>query len=526
MKQYRQSPQYRAYTRSLIYRKRQRRQPQAGHFTPEEYLRLMIESAQDYAIFATDTEGDITEWNPGAENIFGYSESEIIGQPGAILFTPEDRRRKVPEKELQTARQQGYAMDDRWHIRKDGSRFFASGVTRPMYDQAGVLRGYLKVARDITLRQQKETAEHERRLLAETLRDTALTLNSTLELEEVFDRILTIVHQVIPHDASQVILLKNGQIETVRRRGYPEEVIKPETIIPLKIRYLKQMYQTREALLISDTRVKPPRYDPLGFTAFAALIAVPIVDSDVMGFLVLSAAEPGFFQERYLEPLRAFAAQVMLAIRNASLFQLQQEMTILQERQRLSQDLHDSINQMLYASNLLAESLLKQADDHEALSNGLETMRRLNRGALAEIRTLLQELRSGDISEFEITMLLHQLAQSAMGHTDITVSLDIEMQHPLPKTIQKPLYRIAQEALNNVVKHARATEATIRLVSRANQVILSIKDNGRGFDPQAITSHNMGLNILNERAASIGAKIRIITAPDQGTEISVRWKPA
>ena len=122
----------------------------------EERYRLLVESAEDYAIFMVGPNGHVLDWNAGAERIFGYREEEIIGEPGLILFTPEDIRSGAPEWELRKAEEEGRAIDERWHIRKDGSRFWASGFVRPIRDDSGTLRGFVKVARDITERKRAE----------------------------------------------------------------------------------------------------------------------------------------------------------------------------------------------------------------------------------------------------------------------------------------------------------------------------------------------------------------------------------
>ncbi len=120
----------------------------------EGQLRLIFESATDYAIYSTDPGGAVTTWNAGAERLFGWAEAEIVGRSGDTLFTPEDRAAGVPAKELARAAETGRAEDDRWHVRKDGTRFFASGVVTPIRD--GGLRGFTKVARDVTARKLAE----------------------------------------------------------------------------------------------------------------------------------------------------------------------------------------------------------------------------------------------------------------------------------------------------------------------------------------------------------------------------------
>lgn len=124
----------------------------------EAIHRLMVEEVKDFAIIMMDAGGRVTNWNKGAENIFGYEEAEAVGQDASFIFTPEDRESGAPEHELSTAREKGRAEDERWHLRKDNSRFWASGVVSATRDEAGNLRGFAKVARDITHRKQMEEA--------------------------------------------------------------------------------------------------------------------------------------------------------------------------------------------------------------------------------------------------------------------------------------------------------------------------------------------------------------------------------
>ena len=131
----------------------------------KEQLRLLSESFHDFAIFTTDVYGNIMTWNPGAKNIFRYDEREIIGRNARILFVEEDQAQGVPELEMETAQKKGRAADERWHLRKDGSRFYASGIMAPLRD-GDVLIGFAKIARDLTKQKQteEELEEHRGRL--------------------------------------------------------------------------------------------------------------------------------------------------------------------------------------------------------------------------------------------------------------------------------------------------------------------------------------------------------------------------
>jgi PAS domain S-box-containing protein len=165
----------------------------------EERLRLMIESVRDYAIFAIDLQGRVSSWNSGAERLFGYSESAILGQKAELLFTPEDRAAELPHLELLRAEATGRADDERWHLREDGSRFFASGMVTAVRDESGALLGYTKVARDITeskraeaeLRAAKEAAEVANRakssFLANMSHELRTPLNAIIGYSEMLE---------------------------------------------------------------------------------------------------------------------------------------------------------------------------------------------------------------------------------------------------------------------------------------------------------------------------------------------------
>ena len=157
---------------------RQQRLEQALRQSEERFEHL-VEAAKDYAIFMTDAHGRVRTWNEGAQRLFGFAEGEILGEHGTILFTPEDRESGAPERELEKARKEGRAEDERWHLRKDGSRFWASGFVRPALDEQDNLIGFSKVARDLTEHKRAEEAVEEVRLaerqrLARDLHDLVL----------------------------------------------------------------------------------------------------------------------------------------------------------------------------------------------------------------------------------------------------------------------------------------------------------------------------------------------------------------
>jgi PAS domain S-box-containing protein len=127
----------------------------------EERFRHIVEGTRDYAIFLTDAEDRITDWLPGAEAVYGFTVAEALGQPAAILFTPEDREQNAPQIEVETARLEGAAPNVRWHVRKGGGRVFIDGAVSALYDADGVVRGFLKIGQDVTARRRSEAALRE-----------------------------------------------------------------------------------------------------------------------------------------------------------------------------------------------------------------------------------------------------------------------------------------------------------------------------------------------------------------------------
>jgi signal transduction histidine kinase len=218
------------------------------------------------------------------------------------------------------------------------------------------------------------------------------------------------------------------------------------------------------------------------------------------------------------------AQRAALAITNARLYEQAQQAAVLEERQRLARELHDAVTQTLFSATLIAEVLPRLwRRNQEEGQRRLEELRELTRGALAEMRTLLLELRPAALIEAKLGELLRHLTEAIIGRARTPVTLIVEGDYVLPPEVQVGLYRITQEALNNVAKHAKASQAVVSLSCQAQQVELHIKDDGRGFEPEQVRPEHLGLGIMRERAETIGAALRIQSQPGQGTHIEVVW---
>ena len=209
---------------------------------------------------------------------------------------------------------------------------------------------------------------------------------------------------------------------------------------------------------------------------------------------------------------------------NVLLSQKAAQDAVFAERTRLARDLHDAVTQTLFSATLIADVLpeIWEMNASEG-KRRLEEVRQLTRGALAEMRTLLVELRPNALVEVPLSTLLRQLTEALTGRARISIQLSAEGERKLPADAQVGLYRIAQEALNNVVKHARATQAVVTL-RLGDTVRLTVADNGTGFEPGMVTADHLGLKIMRERADAIGAKFSVYSEAGEGTQISVVWQ--
>lgn len=194
------------------------------------------------------------------------------------------------------------------------------------------------------------------------------------------------------------------------------------------------------------------------------------------------------------------------------------------DRTRLARDLHDAVTQTLFSASLTAEVLpdLWEMDVEEA-KRSTEELRQLTRGALAEMRTLLLELRPATLTQTRLSDLIRQLCEAFIGRSRLPITLSIEGDCELPPEVQVAFYRIAQESLNNVFKYARATQVNVNLFVSPSSVHFETCDNGIGFDLSSSKPTSLGLRIMRERAEAIGADFHISSTVGAGTCIEVNW---
>jgi signal transduction histidine kinase len=257
-----------------------------------------------------------------------------------------------------------------------------------------------------------------------------------------------------------------------------------------------------------------------------ALMQVPIkVAGNVFGVFSADFLQPHHFLEEEKRLLMAFAQRAGLAIETARLFEREEQIAVMQERNRLARDLHDSVTQSLYGVTLYAEvaaQLLKSGEFEDASKN-LQELKGTALDALAEMRLLIYELRPSVFEQEGLAAAIQARLDAVEGRVGLETNFVIEGKIVLPPQVEEGLYRIAQEALNNVLKHSSARSVTIALTQDEHMIHLEVADDGVGFDPvSACESGCMGLRGMKERAQELGAEFEIISHLGSGAKVIVR----
>lgn len=294
--------------------------------------------------------------------------------------------------------------------------------------------------------------------------------------------------------------------------------------------------QHAEPLVVPDVHNDSRYFFLPGDTETRSEVVVPLrVQDVVIGVLAASSDRPNAFDDSDVAMLQTLADQSAIALENARLYTRAGEVAALEERARLARDLHDAVTQTLFSASLIAEALPTiWTDDPVEGGRLMQELRKLNTGALAEMRSLLLELRPAALEETDICDLLRQLGNVIGSRSGIEVQVETKGDCRVPGDVHVTLYRIAQEAMNNISKHAKASLVEVLLEGSVNggslpdsgrkAILLRIQDNGQGFDPQLVETEGLGLKIIRERAESIGAQLDIESKVGEGTTMLVRWE--
>ena len=462
----------------------------------EEKFRLLVNGIQDHAIIRVDLEGRITTWNLGAERLFGFRYSEILGEPFERLYNSCES--DTPKRHLRTALELGHINDECQQIRKDGTQFWATADVTLLRNEQGQPRGYAVITRDITERkQQREEIERREAQLNAFFSNAPVGL-AILDKELRFQRI-------------------NAPFAQINGLDSREQVGKPlrDVIADLSAQtepLLRQVASTGEPVL--NHEIKGPVPSTPGVTGWWLKSLFPIAkEGDVV-------TEMGIVVQDITGLKRAESAVRRLSGR---LLQIRDD-----ERRRLARDLHDSLGQTLTAVKMNLSYLGRDTSNlDERGRNAVTESKELVDNSLKEVRTLSHLLHPPMLDEVGLVPAIRWYVNGFSQRSSIQVELDLPGDLPrLPTELETAVFRVVQESLTNVHRHSGSATATVRLGTEANQLHLFVIDAGRGITPEQLSSRQdnvtlgVGLLGMRERLRQLRGELEI-SSGNQGTSIHV-----
>jgi PAS domain S-box-containing protein len=502
--------------------------------TDDQPYRQVFDAVGDGLIIQNSRTHRIAEANPAAAAMHGYSREEFIGLHVTEYIHPDSQQ--LFSESAERVQSGGVVESAATHVRRDGSSFQVEVRRTAFTFQSQPCM--LSVVRDVSKRIQSEQELYQqadtRRREQSTLLDISHTLASTLELKPGL--ILDQLRVIVEYSQAALFVLEDATLVAIAMRG--GEGIEEAT--PFRITLsgpeaLSQLFNQHRPIRIADLSSTHKQAQflhsllddeaPSLLMGVLSWMWVPLaVKGRMIGGLGVAHAKRDYFTRHHAELALTVANQAAITMINAELYRNAQSLAVLQERQRLAQNLHDAVNQSLFSAGLIAEVLPRLWDrDQDLARQSLEDLRRLTRGAMAEMRALLAELRPSTITDADLGDLLRLLANAFTGRTNVPAEVSVTGQGALPADVQVAIYRIGQEALNNIAKHAAARRVEIHLKQEAAAVELSIHDDGKGFDPQRTTSGHYGLGMMRERAEAVGAHLAVSSEVGHGAEIAIRW---
>jgi len=529
----------------------------------ERKYRSLFENSRD-AIFITSREGRIVDLNHAGQELFGFSPDDLKSVNVRQVYAESAEREEL----ARTIDSQGFIQDFPVRMRrKDGSLLDAIISSTVWREDEWNEAGYQGIIRDVTERRlvEAELEQHrhhleelvlvrtaqaaaeleERQRAQEALQRRIRELTTINEIANTVSAV-TDIHPMLQHVAGSVADLFSAPavlITTLDRERARVELLAlwVDSLHPEAggersfqlddVPAFRQVVDQNRPLIVTGAQTSPllgGMRDLLESLATNLLVLIPLrVHSDVIGVMTINCvqSECGFSPEE-ISLAETVASEIATAIENVRLYQQAQALAVEQERHRLARELHDSVIQTLYSTVLLASGWRMMAEqgrlDPARTAVHFQQVADQSEQALKEMRLLLFQLRPPVLEQVGLVSALQQRLDAVEQRVSIETSLLTTGEwDSLPPRIEEELYNIAQEALNNALRHAHARSILVRLDRGERLLELTVQDNGSGFDRET-ASGGMGLQNMLERAEEIGAVLTLTTAPHQGTSVRVR----
>ncbi|MBN1137190.1 MAG: GAF domain-containing protein [Anaerolineae bacterium] len=374
--------------------------------------------------------------------------------------------------------------------------------------------------------EERTQALQRRALELETSARVSREITSILDIDDLMARVTALIRDAFGYYYIQIFLVDRTSGALVGRAasGPPG----PQDLrLPLRGNSLNaRAAETREAVLVNDVSQDSRFLADEHLPETRSELVIPLRAGDnVIGTLDLQRAEKDAFGPEEVLVLQSLGDQIAVAIENARLYDRSRALAVVEERNRLARELHDSVTQSLYGLVVFAGAAREviEAGDGQRARQHLSRIEGAAQKALKEMRLLLYELRPPTLAEEGLVGALQQRLNAVEDRTGLQVRLLVDGEIDLPAPVEEGLYRIAQEALNNALRHAGAGSVTVRLQADAERLELVVEDDGCGFDVAAAADRGgLGLASMRERARALGSQLEIQSRPGAGTTVKVR----
>jgi PAS domain S-box-containing protein len=499
----------------------------------EARLRAIFENAS-IGIALVGLDGRPLAVNPAILSMTGYTEQEIRSLTGLELSHPDDRAEaSAPMRELIEGKRDAFQTESRF-VRKGGQVYWVRQRISSVRGADGKPAYLVVMVEDISEQKRMLAAIQESEVRFRAMFDNVSVGMAMLSLDRRVLAINKTAQEIVGYKLDELInkdpvFLAYPEDRQIGSDQFREMVSGQRDGFQMEKRYVRKdgtVFWAR----ITYSLVRSAEGQPQNLIGLIEDISEQKQAADQ-----LAAQESEYLStlEQRVEERTHELSEINLRLVNEieqrqqaeeSLASKAVEDAIAAERTRLARDLHDAVTQTLFSASLIAEVLpeLWEVDPEEARKSN-EELRQLTRGALAEMRTLLFELRPAALTQARFPDLLKQLSEAVIGRARLPVDLLVEGNYELPPDVKVAFYRIAQESLNNIVKYAHATQVQIHVSLDCCNVHLEIKDNGVGFDPASVKPDSLGMRIMRERAEAIHAHFLVSSVPDQGVTVTVNW---
>lgn len=487
--------------------------------------RDLVVEGMDEGWIVLDTKNNIVDINPAAEKIMGFSRNEIYGKPVNYVLGELPNLAQIFDGNRELQMKRSIKSDDGW-------RYLNISISA-LYDRRKNLFGRLIVWRDNTDQKMGQDARQRARdEMFVLLNAISSAASNSLHLNDFLTE--SIYHIVYPFRSQSAVFFlleeapKKGDsprmvLET--HFGFPRKSVADLAALTSASPLFADLIETQQSILIEDVKSDPRVPRPILDIDCECLLAIPLVsqtgeEKKHLGFMCLTRKEKPAYSLDEIVRLTIISDHIASLIDNDRRRKLA---IALSERQRLLRDLHDSVSQKLYGLVTLTEAAQaaleagSRVDPSQILSKIGENARQ----AVKEMRLFLFQIQPIDIEEDGLISVLHHRLAAVEGRADIKAKFLADENIELSKDKEIALYFIAQEALNNVLRHANAKSVFVTLKQKNQAVILEIVDDGCGFDAKKTDVGGLGLQNMKERTHQVDGQIKISSKPGDGTKITI-----